>query len=176
MSAWDGWTADIIAGLGIPSTGNVTNFLVDWEITDNSPCKFNPLVASHTERGSTACKDLGGGKVAQAYTTHARAIAGTRAQLNSGTYPHLHDALHSGDPLGYKPLDAVVADLRKWGASGWAAQIVKNFNLGGGTPAPVGPAHVTTAWNRWMRALGHTGPTSHNRIAKSTARVRRLSR
>lgn len=35
---------------------------------------------------------------------------------------------------------------------------------------------VTHAWSRWMHALGHTGPASHRRIRKSTARVRRIAR
>lgn len=38
------------------------------------------------------------------------------------------------------------------------------------------PAHVTTAWTRWMRALGHTGPKAHNRVARATARINRIAR
>jgi hypothetical protein len=38
------------------------------------------------------------------------------------------------------------------------------------------PAHVTTAWTRWMRALGHTGPKAHNRIQRATVRARRIAR
>ena len=38
------------------------------------------------------------------------------------------------------------------------------------------PAHVTTAWTRLMRTLGHKGPAAHNRIQKSTARARRIAR
>ena len=38
------------------------------------------------------------------------------------------------------------------------------------------PAHVTTAWSRWMRALAHSGPHAHNRIQKATVRVRRIAR
>ena len=38
------------------------------------------------------------------------------------------------------------------------------------------PAHVTSAWSRWMRALGHKGPQAHNRVARAAARVRRIAR
>ena len=38
------------------------------------------------------------------------------------------------------------------------------------------PAHVTVAWTRWMRALGHKGPRAHNRVQKSTAKIRRLTK
>jgi hypothetical protein len=38
------------------------------------------------------------------------------------------------------------------------------------------PAHVTTAWTRWMRALAHSGPKAHNRIQRATVRARRIAR
>jgi hypothetical protein len=38
------------------------------------------------------------------------------------------------------------------------------------------PAHITTAWTRWMRALAHKGPAAHNRIQKATVRARRIAR
>jgi len=38
------------------------------------------------------------------------------------------------------------------------------------------PAHVSQAWTRWMRALAHKGPASHNRIQKATVRARRIAR
>jgi hypothetical protein len=38
------------------------------------------------------------------------------------------------------------------------------------------PQHATQAWTRWMHALAHKGPQSHRRVAKSTARVRRIAR
>jgi hypothetical protein len=44
------------------------------------------------------------------------------------------------------------------------------------TGADGSPTHVTQAWTRWMRALGHTGPKSHNRIQRATVRARRIAR
>jgi hypothetical protein len=38
------------------------------------------------------------------------------------------------------------------------------------------PAHVTQAWTRLMRALGHSGPRAHHRIRKATVRARRIAR
>ena len=38
------------------------------------------------------------------------------------------------------------------------------------------PTHVTEAWTRWMRALGHTGPLAHNRVRAATARINRIAR
>lgn len=42
--------------------------------------------------------------------------------------------------------------------------------------AKANPAHAMSAWTRWMRVLAHTGPHSHHRILRSTARARRIAR
>lgn len=44
--------------------------------------------------------------------------------------------------------------------------------------ATKGPStsHVTQAWTRWMRALGHQAPRELRRIHKAGARARRIAR
>jgi hypothetical protein len=37
-------------------------------------------------------------------------------------------------------------------------------------------AHVTQAWSRWMKILGHTGPSQHRRLLAATARARKIAR
>ncbi len=176
MSAWDGWVADMISGLDIPAGGDNTNFLTNWATYDRTACRFNPLIASHKEPGSTACKRLNSLNTAQAYDSHADAIAGTKAQLDSGAYTHLRAALHSGDPIGYEPLSGVTLDLQKWGAVNWSAQVAAANNLPGLGPGASTPMHASAAWSRWMRALAHNGPDAHNRIRRATVRARRIAR
>lgn len=46
----------------------------------------------------------------------------------------------------------------------------------GAATKSVPTTHVSHAWTRWMRALGHKGPQAHNRVARATARARRIAR
>lgn len=42
-------------------------------------------------------------------------------------------------------------------------------------PSPKATAHVTQAWTRWMRILGHRGPVEHKRIVKAVRRMHRIA-
>ncbi len=53
----------------------------------------------------------------------------------------------------------------------WEAKLLE-----GSDQPSTAPAHVSKAWSRWMRALGHQGPDAHNRLRKATARVNRIAR
>jgi hypothetical protein len=176
VRTWSGWVKDFIGGLGIPDTAADFDFLAQWSASDAGGCNNNPVLASHKEAGSTNCQRLNSLNTAQAYDSHADAIAATKAQLNSGAYPNLHDALHSGDPYGYPNPNGVALDLQKWGTTGASQWYADKTGAGQGVGGTPSTGHVTQAWSRWMHALAHKGPDSHRRIVKATARARRIAR
>lgn len=176
MSAWSGWVADMISGLGIPDTADNRNFLTQWEQNDPSRCQNNPLVASWTARRSSNCKPAPGALYVQNYASPGSAIRATARQLASNDYPYLRDALMTGHPLNWQPLSQVVTDLNLWGATGFAAQIAFEHGISVPGGAKVPTTHVTAAWSRWMRTLAHKGPSSHRRTLAVAARANRIAR
>lgn len=60
------------------------------------------------------------------------------------------------------------------GTSGW--YFTDQAEVAARSGGPGKTAHVTQAWTRWMHALGHTGPDSHNRLQRATYRVSRIGR
>jgi hypothetical protein len=175
VGAWTGWVGDMLDGLAIPHTPENRTFLQDWHLYNEYDCHNNPLLASHGATGASACHKLNNLNTARSYATHASAVTATRQQLNSGAYPNLHDALHSGNALDYNLRDGVEADLVKWGSVRWANQLRGSTTA----PPPSGPGkrpHAMGAWTRWMHALAHTGPQSHARVVKATRRANRIAR
>src|SRR5207302_4983214 len=165
----------MLDGLAIPHSDENRQFVRNWHLYNEYNCRNNPLLASHRTATSTACHRLNDLNTAKAYATPSSAVTATRMQLNSGGYPDLHDALHSGNPMAYQPRGGVTLDLQKWGSVRWSNQIV----LPPGQPVSTGSGkrpHAMGAWTRWMRALAHTGPQSHKRIVKSTRRANRIAR
>lgn len=102
----------------------------------------------------------------------------------------------SGGPCGGKIMHISAAQLKIGSLTCGGTAYVKgrSFKSASGIGNPIGwyyitaaakraetagkqpPTHVSQSWSRWMHALGHVGPDSHNRIRKATARARRIAR
>lgn len=176
MTAWPGWTSDMISGLGIPDTGDNKNFLDEWAASDTLPCKNNPLGASHKRKGSVNCQRLNSLNTAQTYATRQTGIGGTKAQLSGGGYVHLWAALESGHPLAYTPATGLTLDLQKWGADPFYKYVEKQTGAGSAAFGAPNYSSVMGAWSHWMHVLSHKGPGAHKRISHAAARARRIAR
>jgi hypothetical protein len=172
----DAWIAEFLADGPWPDTSENIQFVRSWSVEEASSCKDNPLIASRVETGSSDCKTLSSGRVAQNYDSVKQGQQATAAQINSGNFDNLRRALASGNPYTQARINGVALDLQKWGATTWQAVYLAHWSgttISGGTGhAP----HAMGAWSRWMRALSHQLPADIREINRATHRLDRIAR
>jgi hypothetical protein len=181
MAGWPGWVGDILDAGGWPKTDDNKQFLSNWGLYEQSGCDNNPLLASRSASSSTDCKKLNDARTAQNYTTRTQAVNATVAQIKSGNFDNIEQALKDGNPFHSQHENAIALDLQKWGADNYSrvyAQAVgAGTGVGGGGSAGTGKKpHAQGAWTRWMHAMAHQLPADIREINKATARLNRIAR
>ena len=160
MSVWNGWQADFLnAAFGEASVA-AEHFLTLWHQNAYSDCQFNPIDLSQVNDLSHNCEPFRdtSGRSYQRYDSHAGAIGGFAAQMGRNDYTELRAAIGSGDPLHVSNSDPVVAELKLWGSSDFAA-IYKAL----AKPPPPPPPHDAATLKGWAdlkHTFNHRGPAA----------------
>ncbi len=174
---WPTWAHDLLAAADLPTTRLNQSFLTAWGKSQPTNCRRNPLVISHHEPGSTACRKLpGGSNVAQNYLSITSATDAFAAQIKA--YEWLTKALESGDPYSMTgdAATAVAQNLSAWGSPGFAhSYTTATTTTGGILNAPQalkGWGDLRKSINRGMpKTLAHA-----QHVNKATLRSLRRSR
>lgn len=91
------WAKDLLSTLGLPTSGPDLRFIYDWEVSEGSGGRYNPLnqgpVPGQPALTSTG-QQYGGG--AADYVSWAAGIAGSAAYLNMPNYAGVLAALQHG--------------------------------------------------------------------------------
>lgn len=180
MATWSGWQGDLIRAAGLPDVSDVHTFLTDWAAAEKTGCTNNPLVISRATATSTKCKKLTDTRTAQNYPSSAIAADAFSAQLHSGNFGALLDALKSGTPFQVTSPHDVEQDLVDWGAVTYAFELQQNYGPsqpegsgGGGAQAP----KLHGGWKSMRHSFNHSMPRSLHASHRSTqAALRELGR
>lgn len=136
MAVWTGWLADVLAGIGAPDTTDNRQFLTEWESSERTACRFNPLAVRLPLPGSNRCKELPNGLYAQSYTTKADGLAATVAQFALANHAAIVAALKTGDPFTIEDPATVEKELGLWSADTFAAKYATQAQAPAPTPPP----------------------------------------
>jgi len=160
MASWDGWAEAFLASASLPATTNTVAFMEDWAIHADSPgCANNPIDNQRPEAGSTNCGPVREfGRRSQAYVSHAQSRTAFAERIATGDFPHLAEALQSGDPYSVDDWQLVVKNIGDWGSTKFANVYLAQRSAGAG--AGVTPARVHGGWADLRHTLNHTMPAS----------------
>lgn len=176
MPGWTNWILDFLVAANLPMTDENVSFLTLWTNHETASCRNNPVDVSRKVGNSTNCNKLASGLFAQSYTSHAQAASAFNLQLHSGNFPHLADALGGGSPLDKGPMQDVINDLKKWGATKFARSMTNVY-----FPPPPPPPNITgfhKGWADLQRSLGkhRLGPKVKATVRMDRAALRELQR
>jgi len=186
-STWPHWELQLLHAAGLPTTGNrpsasfygTINWLADWNLYEKPSCDRNPLNTSRRAAGSTACKKLPGGKTARNYASRDSSAQAFAEQLNLTDYPHIREALGTGDPNGYPDRLGLAGDLAKWGAIQYA-NVINAAAMPQTSPPSSGAdkqqSNVSGAWTYLHRVLANEGTATIRELEASAAALRRIER
>lgn len=177
---WPHWELQLLQAAGLPTTDGNKNWLANWNGYEHVSCARNPLNMSTAANGSTDCKKILSGRVAQAYATRGSAAFAFAEQLNLTDYPELRKAFLSGDPNSDPNSDGILLDLQKWGSVGWRKQYasLEGVDIGqtGGVGVTKASADVSGAWTRLHRVLSHEGHQTIVELQRAAASMRTIER
>lgn len=148
MATWPGWEGDVLRAIGAPTTAANVAFLDTWQRYEGGSAAFNPLNTTQNESGATDYNSVG----VKNYPSAKVGAKATASTLTNGFYPDVVAALRSGNP---QPSQAVEAQIRTWGTSGFADA------LAGGTKPARGSSSGQVAKSSGSGSFtGRSRPTS----------------
>lgn len=113
MAAWDGWEAQVLAGLNAPRTRQTIQFLDSWQAREGGAAAFNPLNTTLSAGAVGSYNSVG----VRIYPSAKVGAAATVQTLQA--YPNIVNALRSGDPTAYQADPQVQAEFLKWSGNGY---------------------------------------------------------
>lgn len=178
MGVWSGWQAQLCGVATVPNNADNRGFLTDWHNRAATNCRNNPVDIHLRISGSRDCRKLfNPNTYSQNYANPDQAAGQFRAQLHSGNYPDLLDALQSGDPYGVADAKAVKVsnDLVRWGSGEFAHFYgTQTFGASGGDLNAPG---LHKGWHDLRRTTNKHAPDSLHKANKSIHRaLRELSK
>lgn len=157
MSAWPGWDAEVLIGIGAPVNSQGLRLMDAWHVAEGSFAAFNPLNTTQPEAGTTDYNSVG----VKNYPTKDVGLRATVTALENGRYDGIVNDLRAGSFTAEQVLTRNAAEFAVWGTG--ASHIY--HALGGNLPTdPLGAppnqqGHLPAAWAHFMRELGRTLPT-----------------
>lgn len=180
MTVYTGWQKDLLSVGGFPDTTANNRFLNDWHANAESDCKLNPVDLHQLVQGhSVNCKPANIPNHPNAHFQSYDGSVWTRtafgSQMDSGTYPHLHAALKSGNPYGTNytsdpGLHQVANDLAAWGSHTFANTFITEQSQGG-PPPTLKAAQALRGWKDLQRSVNHGMPAA----LSDSARMRKAA-
>lgn len=171
MTTWSGWQVQLLGAAKLPADETHGIFLFDWSQHAASNCNNNPIDLSHVFATRRNCHKLTASRTAQNYTDHAHAATAFSAQIHSGSFPHILNALKSAIPYQQPNPGGVATELRAWGSPAFATYYLNHANVGtgggggggGGGGAQYAP-NVYRSWSHLQHSINRNLPTKVHRI------------
>lgn len=170
QNALERYFAAVLKLIKAPVTQKNIAWLVAWAGTENTTAGNNPLATTQPAAGATVFNSVG----VKNYPSAASGVVATAQTLQNGYYPAIVAALQSGDPVIYTEsgpggsnATSIIAQLKKWGSHGFAADVQANdlpqsyvTATGGGSsgtgPNPYGTSPTSTATAAGGAVLSYT--------------------
>lgn len=109
------WIA-LVRGVGGRNDTNSLPLLQKWQTYEGGNADWNPLNSTESWPGSSEYNSAG----VKNYNTEVDGINATVATLKNGYYPAILANLVSDAPTSAWAADTVIAEVRKWGTTGFA--------------------------------------------------------